>query len=257
MPVKATFFLLITLCFVSCKSYKHFTYFRDIPDSIANYGYELRASEYIEPIISSNDILNVNIETVDTKSPISVNRNSGELENLVDYSPKDYLVDKQGFITLAQIGKVKVGGLSTSQASDTLTNLAAQYFKDPIVHISYSNFRITVLGEVNKPGQYVIRNEKVSILDALGLAGDMTIYGRRDNVLLLRNTGDNNKFIRLNLNSSNFLKSQYFYLKQGDVLYVQPNKAKGDSSDATKIRNFSIITSVLTLLIALSYRVGN
>ena len=125
---------------------------------------------------------------------------------------------------------------------------------DPIVNIQFVNFRITVLGEVLRPGQFPVTNERVTILDALGLAGDMTAYGRRDNVLLTRNNNGKLEFARINLNSDEVFKSPYFYLQQNDVIYVEPNTVKSISSQDIPL--YLSFLSTLATLVTLIYSIS-
>ena len=117
------------------------------------------------------------------------------------------------------------------------------------MQVRFANFKITVLGEVNRPATYTVPNEKVTVLDALGLAGDLTIYGKRENVLLVRDQGGQKELVRLNLNESEVFSSSYFYLRQNDVIYVEPGKAKAAANNAARTQAFAIIGSVLSVLI--------
>ncbi|HVW99346.1 MAG TPA: polysaccharide biosynthesis/export family protein, partial [Candidatus Babeliaceae bacterium] len=159
------------------------------------------------------------------------------------------LVDKNGYVDIPLAGKIKVGGLTTSEARDAITKVATTYFVNPVVNVRIINFKVTVIGEVMRPGQYTIQDEKASILDAIGMAGDLTIFAKRENVLLIRTVNNDKEFIRFDLNSSDLFKSPYFYLKQGDVIYVEPNKSKAATTDAAQARNISVITSISTVVV--------
>src|SRR5690606_37840104 len=115
---------------------------------------------------------------------------------------------------------------------------------------------VSVLGEVHRPSQYIIPNEKASILDAIAMAGDLTIYGRRDNVMLIREVNGGKKVSRFDLRSADIYQNPYFYLRQGDVIYVEANKAKVAASDARMLRSVAIMTSLASLLVAVIYRLG-
>src|SRR5690606_13432793 len=149
----------------------------------------------------------------------------------------------------ALIGKVQVVGLTTYQAREKITKLAEQYYKDPTVQVRFANFKVTVLGEVTRPATYTVPNEKVTVLDALGLAGDMTIYGKRENVLLVREQNGQKELVRLNLNDSEVFSSPYFYLRQNDVIYIEPGKAKAAANNAARTQTFAIIVSLVSVLI--------
>ncbi|WP_223817993.1 polysaccharide biosynthesis/export family protein [Mucilaginibacter rubeus] len=221
-------------------------------------------SEYIEPTIKVDDILNIFIQTIDPQATISINAanvplsTSGSVSTpaLNTVTPTGYLVNKEGFIELPVLGKLNVLGYTTSQLRDSITKIAAaKYFKDPTVIVRFANFRVNVTGEVLKPGQYVMPNEKVSIIDALAMAGDLTIYGKRENVLLIRENADGTKTpYRVNLTRSDIMSAPYYYLKQNDVIYVEPRKAKSDANDASQARYVTIAASLLSILIILATR---
>ena len=243
----------------SCNTMKNVAYFKDLRDSSKH---SVQQTEYIEPVIQADDILSISIQTIDPQAPSSnltappagsAAQGSGTV--LGSQVIQGFLVDKEGFIELPIIGKVQLGGLSTFKARDLIKNKAAVYFKNPTVNVRYANYKITLLGEVLKPATYNMPSEKVSILDAIGIAGDLTIYGKRDNVLLIREKKGVKEFIRFDLNSSDIFKSPYFYLKQNDIIYVEPNKAKIVSSNANRTRNITIFASVLSLIIIVFTRV--
>ena len=242
----------------SCSSIKNVKYFTDIPDTAMVTA--LQRVKYTEPTIQPDDILAIYIQTVDpTVTQVITLGNvpnsavgSTTAGSTGTQTINGYLVDKLGEVDIPILGIIKVQGLTTEQARTLIRERAAKFFKTPSVNLRFANFRITVLGEVAKPATYVVPNEKISILDALGLAGDLTIYGRRDNVLLIRQYDDGRReSVRLDLTKSDVLNSSYYYLRQSDYIYVQPTKAKIVSSDAIQNRNISIITAVTASLISL------
>ncbi|UEG54940.1 polysaccharide biosynthesis/export family protein [Mucilaginibacter daejeonensis] len=248
----------LPLIMSSCSSIKNVKYFTDIPDSqkITN----LATLKYEEPRIQPDDILSINIQTVDPSATKVLA--TGTLQNSAvgattagstgSQTISGYLVDNSGNIELPVLGKIKVSTLTTEQAREEIRARATKLYKDPTVNLRFANFKITVMGEVAKPGVYVASNEKVNILDALGLAGDITIYGKRENIALIRQFEDGSrKMIRLDLTKSEILNSPYYYLRQNDYLYVEPTKSKVVSSDAIQNRNISIITAVTASLISL------
>jgi polysaccharide biosynthesis/export protein len=252
---------------VSCNSTKRIAYFQDIPDSIAKDGKLIKSSAFADPVIQPNDILQVSILTLD---PGNDNTNTLGNANASTYSVQPsssnstavaqgvpgFLVDKNGYIELPIVGRVKVAGLTTAVARDTIYNRVEEFNQTPVVNVRFANFNITVLGEVNRPAIYTVPNEKVSILDAIGMAGDLTIYGKRNNILLIRDSVGHKQFVRFDLNKSESFTSRYFYMRQGDVLYVEPNKAKINAMDATRTRNFAIAASALSVLIILLSRIN-
>lgn len=254
---------MLALFLGSCSSPKNISYFKDVPDTVKQKMVEMAA--YSTPVIQADDILQVTIQTLDPASTALMNQQnspnwavggtSGAAGAGGANSP-GYLVDKLGFVTLPLVGKILVKGKTTGDVQEAIRAKAAEFYKDPVVNVRFINFKVTVLGEVTKPATYVMPNEKVTLLDAIGMAGDLTIYGKRENVLLIREIEGKKEFVRFNLNSSNLFTSPYYYLQQGDVVYVEPNKSKVVSTDAARLRNITIISSVLTLLIVIVSRVN-
>lgn len=165
-----------------------------------------------------------------------------------------YLVDAEGKINMPLVGQVQLAGLTTQTARDTLEARLGRFLKNPIVNVRISNFRFSVLGEVNRAGTYSVPFEQVNILEALGQAGDLTKYGNRVNILIIRQTDGQRRYGRVNLHDRAVVKSPYFYLEQNDIIYVEPLNAKvGDTADAgTKYVQWALpIVSVITLLASL------
>jgi polysaccharide export outer membrane protein len=160
-----------------------------------------------------------------------------------------FLVNKEGYIEIPLLGRFYLAGLTTIQAEDSISKRASLYYKLPTVYVRFANFKVTVLGEVLRPGSYIVPNEKATIFDALGYAGDLTIFAKRENALLIRDSGNQTRLVRLNLNSKDIVKSDYFYLKQNDVIYVEPTKAKLANLDAVQNKNYAIIGAILSVLI--------
>ncbi|XZF12371.1 polysaccharide biosynthesis/export family protein [Chitinophagaceae bacterium MMS25-I14] len=256
---------VLLLVDASCSSYKNIAYLKDIKDSVSNMPVASLHTIYADPKIQSNDLLQVTVQTLDPQanSLLSGNNNNNAIQQLQANMPvqpqqsaNGYMVDKNGIIQLPLVGSVKVAGLTTTEARDLITERAAKYYKDPVVNVHISNFSITVLGEVSHPATYQVQNEKISILDALGMAGDLTIYGKRENIMLIRDENGDKKFVRFNINSSNIFSSPYFYLRQGDMVYVEPNKAKAANTDMAKTRNYTLLASAFTVLIVLLTRIN-
>jgi polysaccharide export outer membrane protein len=254
---------MLALFLGSCSSQKNISYFKDIPDTVKQKMVEMAA--YSTPVIQADDILQVTIQTLDPASTALMNQQNSPnwavggtsgAAGVGGASSPGYLVDKLGFVTLPLVGKILVKGKTTGDVQEAIRVKAAEFYKDPVVNVRFINFKVTVLGEVTKPATYVMPNEKVTLLDAIGMAGDLTIYGKRENVLLIREIEGKKEFVRFNLNSSNLFTSPYYYLQQGDVVYVEPNKSKVVSTDAARLRNITIISSVLTLLIVIVSRVN-
>ncbi len=252
---------LIYLClfilssfFLSSCSVKKITYFNDLPPDSLRIVKE--AAPFTEPIIQVDDLLSISVQTLDPTSSLVVNQ-SEDVQAIGASSAaatgnqiiSGFLVDKDGYIHMTLLGKVEVKGLTTYQARERITTLARQYYKDPTVQVRFANYKITVLGEVSRPATYSVPNEKVTVLDALGLAGDLTVFGKRENVLLIREQNGKKELIRLNLNNSDVFNSPYFYLRQNDVVYVESSTARNAATNASAMQIFSVVTSALSIIL--------
>lgn len=257
---------IIPLCFIACSAPKNVTYFRDIPDSVIKRS--VTQTPYYTPEIQVDDILQVSIQTLDPAATAMLNQPAVASWPVTGSSATQppvatptsnvsgFLVDRDGYVVLPLIGKVMVKGKTTDKVRDDIRAKAAEYYKDPVVNVRFANFKVTVLGEVNRPSTYVMPNEKVTLLDAIGMAGDLTIYGKRENIMLIRDAGTNKDIIRFNLNDTKTFMSPYFYLRQGDVVYVEPNENKVSGTDTNSVKRIAIVTSVLTLLVVAISRIN-
>ncbi len=254
-------FLIAIVFLTSCVSTKNVAYFQDI--SALGQSELANTAKFTDPVIQADDILSISIFTIDPTTNMVVNQaasqaistNVGSVATLGATPPTaGFLVDKNGEIDLSVVGKVKVLGLTTFQARDLIKEKAAIVYTNPNVQVRFANFKVTILGEVNRPASYVIPNEKVSVLDALGLAGDLTIFGKRENVTLIRDNGGKKEFARLDLNSKEIFNSPYYYLKQNDVLYIEPNKGKAASLNQSRTQTFALVGSLASVLIVLFTR---
>ncbi len=248
--------LLVTFIMPCCVSTKKSVYFTDISDTAKLR--EIIPAEFKEPVIQPDDILSITIQTIDPTNTAGVNQVSGAAasgsgQGSVGGQPtiSGFLVDKNGIVSVPMLGNLKLAGLTTFQARELIQQKASTYFKEPTVQVRFANYKITVIGEVAKPATYTVPNEKVTILDALGMAGDLTIFGKRENILLVRDNNGKKELARLNLNSSDIFKSPYFYLRQNDVIYVEPGKGKIAANNAPKIQLIAIVASGLTVLLSL------
>lgn len=246
--------LILGLLLTSCSTTQNAVYFSDL-DSLSTK--QLRLPEFNEPIIKTDDIINVNIQTL-AESVFSLNNETNQ-DNSGNLGPKSisisgFLVDKKGEIEMPMLGIIKLSGLTISQAKELIREKALRFYKEPTVQVRFANYKITVLGEVAKPSTYTVPNEKVTILDAISMAGDLTIFGKRNNVLLIRDNGATKDMVRLNLNSSQIISSPYFYLKQNDILYIEPTKAKVAANNAPRNQLISIGIAVATLLVTIATR---
>ncbi|SEO26577.1 polysaccharide export outer membrane protein [Mucilaginibacter gossypiicola] len=227
----------------------------------------LAKAEYQEPTIQVDDIITILIQTVDPQATAMINQGNvpiagaasaiGSVSSSAQPVVAGYLVHKDGFVEVPVLGRIKLLGLTTGEAKELVLKEALKYYKEPTVIIRYANFKFSVTGEVAKPGVYITPNEKVSILDAISLAGDLTIFGKRENVLLIRENLDGTRSpYRINLQKSDIISSPVFYLRQNDVIYVEPNKAKASATDGTQAKTYTIIGAALSVLIILITRIN-
>lgn len=244
----------------SCASTENVPYFKDI--SLAEQSVLANTAAYSDPKIQTDDILSISIFTIDPQSTAMINQvsssqvlGSSSATAIGQQQISGYLVDKNGEVELAVIGKIKLAGLTTYEARDLIREKVKEFYKDPSVQVRFANFKVTILGEVARPAAYTLPNEKVSILDALGLAGDLTIYGKRENILLIRDNNGKKEFARFSLNSSELFSSPYYYLKQNDVIYIEPNKGKAASLNTARTQTFAIVGTALSVLIVLLSRI--
>ncbi|MGM9476220.1 polysaccharide biosynthesis/export family protein [Pedobacter sp. GSP4] len=254
MSAKLAVMLLVVALSTSCVSNKKIAYFQDIQS--VNQAKLENAAKFTEPTIQSDDILGINVFTLNPQSGAIVNQAAANTllggnasTSVASQQVSGFLVDRNGEVELSLIGKVKVAGLTTYQARELIREKASSVYKEPNVQLRFINFKVSVLGEVNSPSAYTLPNEKVSILDALSLAGDLTIYGRRDNVLIVRDNNGKKEFARLDLNSSEIFNSPFYYLKQNDVIYVEPNKRKVSASNSAQIQTIGVLASVISVIV--------
>jgi len=242
------FFTLIVMLimFNSCGSRRNMVYLQPDSTKISTL-YE----QYV-PKIQINDILTIVVTAADPKvtapfNPVSSMANSN-LTQATDMALRPtYTVDGTGNIILPMLGKVHVAGMTRVEAIEKLRQELSVYIKDPGVNMNFNNFRISVLGEVARPGSFIIPTERVTVLEALGMAGDLTIRGVRQNVMLIREVDGQKTMHRLDLTQQNTLNSPYYYLAQNDVIYVEPNKSQINNSKLGA--NTNVIISIASLLI--------
>lgn len=250
-------FIFISFLFASCNSSRKIAYFENLED--ASFKSTLAN---VEAPIQKNDILTIAISSLNAEASAIFNPAANTVTKVATSSGNDalaggYLVNTDGNIQLPIIGTIAAAGLTKKQLKENLTNiiLEKKLLIDPIVDIRYLNFEVTVIGEVGRPTVITVPSEKISLIKALGLAGDLTIYGRRDNVLLIREEKGQRITRHIDLNSSEFLNSPYYYLQPNDVIYVEPNKTKVASSSRSQqivpivLSSLSIIVVVVTSLI--------
>lgn len=238
----------IVFCF-SCTK-RNLVYFSDL-DPVKGDSFTITSKS--EPRIQADDLLSITVTSLNAESNMLFNAGvliPAEGSNTTISAPinESYLVDKDGFINYPVIGQIKLEGFTKQEAIIRMSELLVEYVKDPIINIRFMNFKVTVIGEVQQPNSFVIPTEKITVLEALGLAGDMTAYGKRENVLIIREKDGIRTANRLNLNNKEVLNSDFFYLQQNDIVYVEPYKTKAIQADNNP-RTFAIISSALTLAV--------
>ncbi len=245
---------LLIICFASilissCGNTKKIVYFNNVPDAAFKDTKVPRQSP-----IQPNDILSITISSANAAASQPFNLQSNNISRATTVTGSNnesggYLVNADGTIDLPILGAVQAGGLTKEELKTKIINLilSQKQLIDPIVDIRYLNYEVTVLGEVAKPTVITVPNEKISLLKALGLAGDLTIYGKRNNVLLIREENGEKITRHINLNSSDFFNSPYYYLKPNDVIYVQPNATKAATASRST-QYLPIIFSALSVV---------
>lgn len=238
------FFAFLITGLSSCVSSKKILYFRDVPETISSTQPYIidSVTKYVPPVILSNDLLAITIQTIaQSESSTPIQPAKGIFDPL-----SGFLVDQNGNIEISLIGFVKVAGLTTAEARELIKEKAKEFYKEPVVNLRIANFDIYYMGEMAVRGIQQFPNEKVNILEALTMAGDIPLSGKRNNVLLIRTIGDQKHLVRFNLLSKDIFRSPYFYLRQKDMLYIEPTKYKILLSDNRLARTLSIIAGVIT-----------
>ena len=262
MKIRHILFIAVAGILLSgCTSYKKVPYMQD-PETVNAYGKEI---PLYDAKIMPKDLLSITVNTTDplaaapfnltVQTPQNANTN---LNTTTQPTLQQYLVNNQGEIDFPVLGKLKVGGLTKNEAEALIREGLKPYLKEtPIVTVRMANYKISVLGEVKSPGTFTVSNEKVNVLEALAMAGDMTIYGVRDNVKLIREDAQGKReIVMLDLTKSDLVLSPYFYLQQNDILYVTPNKTVSKNSGignttTVVISATSILVSIASLIATL------
>jgi len=245
MPIRFIYLFLISLILTSCATKKDLYYLQDVDQLSINNDFEFLS-------IQPGDILDIQIKALNPESVLVFQRQSalttqqGQLQNrAID----GYLVGDDGTIGLPLIGTINTTNKNTQTLALDLQDALSPYIKDPSVNIRILNFRVSILGEVNKPGTFTVLEERISVLQALGLAGDLTINGNRNNILLIRNENGKTENYNIDLTKSEFMQSSFYNLRQNDIIYVRPNNARVKS--AGLVGNTSTLVSILSLAVSL------
>ncbi len=245
---------LLALLLNACASRKEIAYFNDISKTTS--AQEQKASDLT---FKTGDFLSVQIVASELESTLPFNlpdlSTGSQMPNYTNgiAYQQGYFIDPDGNIVMPVIGHVQASGLTRTELISEIKDKLKPHIKDPVVHIRLLNFKVTVLGDVRLPGTFTIPNERISILEAIGIAGDLNITAIRKNVLVIRETDSVKTSYRLDLTSSSILNSPVYYLKQNDVVYIEPNRAQRNSASINSragilISGASLLLSFIILL---------
>ena len=250
--------ILLSFLLAACQSYKKGPYLQDVEAVNQATQQETLYDAKIMP----KDLLTIVVSCTSPELAAPFNLTIASPSNLsIQYTTtqpvlQQYLVDNEGKISFPVLGALTVGGLTKKQAEQLIVDKLKPYMKEnPIVTVRMVNYKISVIGEVARPGTFTISNEKVNLLEALAMAGDMTVYGLRDNVKLIREDANGKQqIVTLDLNNAETILSPYYWLQQNDIVYITPNKAKARNSDVGNSTSLwfsatSILVSVVSLLV--------
>lgn len=241
---KLLVFFMASLFLVSCASKKDVLYLQNIDQINSNEG-----SLSYEPKLQNDDLLSIIVaaDQPELTVPFNLPQIQGNYQiNQNQDGIKTYLIDIDGNIVFPVIGKVKLAGLTRSQAVRMLEEKIKEYITNPSVNLRILNYKFSVIGEVNRPGTFKIESERVTLLEALSQAGDLTIYGNRSNILIIREVGGKKEYNRVDITKADFINSPFYYLVQNDVVVVEPNKTRVNSSVVGP--NLNITISAISLL---------
>lgn len=236
----------------SCSSGRQVSYLQKYDDELSD------TLQKYEARIMPKDILTISVSCSEPEAALPFNLVVPTAQTEINSTSlvsqpilQNYLVNNSGEIVFPVLGTLAVGGKTTQETSTMIVGMLERYLKEkPIVTVRLVNYRISVIGEVSRPGVYPVNNEQVNIFEAVAMAGDLTIYGKRNNVRIIRNENGRQKLITVNLNDERIIHSPDFYLRQNDIVYVEPNKAKKQSADIGSSTN--LLVSITSILISLA-----
>jgi polysaccharide export outer membrane protein len=238
----------------SCTAYKHVPYYQDLRRDTT---LSEKITNFSPLTMQPGDLLGINVTSLNHEADAIYNYNllqgTGGLDRVEQAAVAGYLVDQDGDINLPIVGRVKVVGYTTKEVSNQLTTKLQTYLSKPMVNVRILNFKISVLGDVKSPGSFNIPNERINLNEALSLAGDLNITAIRNSVLIIRERDGEREYINMNLNSKNIFNSPYYYLKNNDVIYVQPNRAKV-AADDPGFQRAGILLSAFSIIVYLIVR---
>ncbi len=254
---------ILTFTVTSCDTYKKINYLQDVvPDKAEriaiNKGILIQPKDMISIVVSSRNpelALMFNLPVISYQAGSETVANGGSQRLL------GYVVDNDGYIDFPVLGLVKAAGLTRWELAKEIKGMivGGNYIKDPVVTVEFMNFKISVMGEVTSPGTYNIEGDKITILQALSLARDLTIFGRRDNVSVIREQDGERVIYQVDLRSASIFESPAYYLQQNDIVYVEPNKVRAGQStiNENNIKSVSLWVSIGSFLTSLAVLVVN
>lgn len=245
--------VLIFLIFFSSCANRNLTYMSNLD---VEKDFQTQIVDDKQVIIQGGDLLRISLSSLQPEMNAMFNAPTTDLDFnksvINSINAEGFLVDEKGEINLPVVGKLKLSGLTKSQATEIIEKGIEEYIVDPVVTIQFANFKVTVIGEVKNPSTFYVPSENLNIFEALGLAGDMTEYGLREDVRLIRESDGIRSVIKLDLNDKNLLESPYYSLKQNDIIYVQPDRLKSVKV-STNERNMVLLALAVSVLIPILY----
>lgn len=249
------------MLFASCSTKNQLAYFQDLPADSTDVVIESLDTDYSLRIIP-DDELQISVTSLEPSAtsmfnlPMANIATRGDQQVTGNLAMQTYIVDQDGDIRFPILGNIHVAGMTTKELTDLLIEKISPEVESPMVRVEIVNFAINILGDVKTAGRYNLKKESVSVLDALAMAGDLTDYGHRKNVLLIRKEGNKTIYHRFDLTDSKTLETPYFYLKQNDVLYVEPDlvkasNAKYNTNNSFKLSVISTIVSSVSVIASL------
>lgn len=246
-------FLFFCVFMCACKAPKDVVYFQGIDDLTSEQLAKMSQTYTIK--IADDDLLSINVTAWDPAAVTPFNPPvyayptvaQGEQQIMASQNLYTYLVDQEGNINFPVLGKVHAAGLTRQELAKKLEDMISQYVENPLVNVQLLNFKITLMGDISRPGSYVVKNDRISILDAIGLGGDLQLTANRKNILVIRDNDGVKESHRLDITDPSVFASPYFYLKQNDIVYIEPIKIKQRSRTSSD-RSFtmSLLTSVIS-----------
>lgn len=248
------FITTLVLLLASCASREKMVYLVDIEQKETeinlNYEPKLQPDDVLSIVVSSNVPELVAKFNPGITMYQAMSERTGGQQRL-----QTYLIDSEGYIIFPVLGKIQLGGLTSTQAADALTDALKPFVVDASVNLRLMNFKVTVQGEVVRPGTFTLESERITLFQALSLAGDIALYGKRDNILIIREVDGKRSYNRVDITKPDFMDSEFYYLAPNDVVYVEPNKIRINSSAVGPNLTFalsalSLLTTIVVIIIS-------